>query len=301
MIDDYQEAFLAACETQRAFAANFLRRQLPRYEAELGQDAARSFIRWWTASSPYIGLAAETQREFDGAAHYSCDFWLNGWAQRKTRRIVTGEGAEAAPSPDDEAAQLRAKWGVTKNQALRIPPSVPQKAWRPCKHWDTTPVKDGEEDERRMCPNCAADREGMVGQYSEQIQSMYDQHRRFVWKQLHERLRVRTSLAIHPEFYDIESKVWTTVNVRIAGYDDRGQPLAWLKSVIHSTVEDYFKEKYRTKRGALVTSNTTDGDGDKLYQEQDGTQWSGKVTPEGSSADADEHDPWEIDDVVRDT
>lgn len=245
--DDFSaEDFATLHAIRRGFAKEFFRQQAAQYEAQLGSDAAVPFTRWWTEYGASIAPFAETQSEFDKEAYRHCDKWLSRWARRQLKAIASGQPpTKVPPTLDDEVKRLSAAWGVTKNQILRVPPSIPSKTWKPCKHW-------GGKD---LCQNCKAERDGMVGDSSAQVQAMFDNHRPFVRKQLHAELRSRTNSGQHPEFRDIESQVWMTVKVRIEGYAERGQPIAWLKTVVHSTVQDYFKGKFRDMRDERKTAN----------------------------------------------
>lgn len=267
-LDISVEELAAYQETQRAFAANFFRRQIVRYETQLGLDAAVRFTRWWKNYAHTIALFAETQQEFDGEAFSSCDDWLSRWVQRQAKLIIAGE-KETAPSPEDEVARIRASWGVTKG-ALRIPPSIPPRAWKPCKHWGVRwefiecpwAPEVGQwmpEENQRLCENCAAERESMVGQYSEQTQEMYDKHRPFVRKRLHEELLPYTKqTGQHPQFDDIEQRVWAKVMTSLGSYESQGTPLAWLRTIVNSVVLDYFKAAYLARRDVRQTQTLGD-------------------------------------------
>jgi DNA-directed RNA polymerase specialized sigma24 family protein len=78
-------------------------------------------------------------------------------------------------------------------------------------------------------------------------------YREFVQYQIKTELFPWTNGTDHPEFDDIEQKVWQTVAARIAKYEDTAQPMAWLKVVVHSAVLDYIRRKFAEKRGAMVT------------------------------------------------
>jgi DNA-directed RNA polymerase specialized sigma24 family protein len=268
--DNYHlsDEFLEAQAQQRAFASSFFRRQISRYEAELGADAVRSFTRWWTSNSSYVGVSAETQREFDGAAHDVCDLWLNRWAQKKTKQIIAGE-TEVAPAPMDEVKILSAKWGITKGLPLPIPQPKPvQPTWSPCKHWlKRWGLSDVPEDDMPECDNCKAERILRAAGDSDKTQAMYDWYRPFVRKRLHAELLPYTKqIGQHPQFDDIEQLVWAKVMVSIDGYDPQGMPFAWLRTVVNSVVKDYFAGAYLDRRDTRKTQSLGDNPDKALDQ-----------------------------------
>ncbi|MFZ3277989.1 MAG: hypothetical protein WA182_13895 [Candidatus Sulfotelmatobacter sp.] len=240
------DEFLEAQAQQRAFSSSFFRRMVPNYQTQLGPDAAKNFTRWWTSNCPFIGVASSTQREFDGAAHDACNFWLTRWTQRKMKQVLAGE-PEAPPTENDEVSKIRASWGVTKNQVLRIPPSIPERGWRPCKHWSAY----GEE-----CENCKAEIE--IDEHAKRAGRLYDQYRPFVRKRLHAELLPYTKqIGQHPQFDDIESLVWEKVTTSI-GSAQVETPFAWLRTVVASVVLDYFDGAYRKKRDVRKTQTLGD-------------------------------------------
>lgn len=84
-------------------------------------------------------------------------------------------------------------------------------------------------------------------------EQMYQQHRKFVLDRMHTELAPFTNGKPFEGFDDLEQDVWRSVASRIARYEDRSTPLAWLKHVVHGTVVDHFKRAWAAKRGAAVT------------------------------------------------
>lgn len=84
-------------------------------------------------------------------------------------------------------------------------------------------------------------------------QEMFEKHRAFVRDRMHTELTPYTNGESYPLFDDLEQQIWAGVTARIARYEDRSQPLAWLKTVVHSVVTDHFKRVWAKKRGAAVT------------------------------------------------
>jgi hypothetical protein len=116
-----EEELVAYSIKRQAYAANFFRRQVARYEQHLEPSAVTAFTRWWNSRRDSFRLFTETQQKFDGQAFPACDSWLERWMKRKANALVTGE-VEKAPtsSQDDEANRIRAAWGLSTLDAKRI-------------------------------------------------------------------------------------------------------------------------------------------------------------------------------------
>jgi hypothetical protein len=123
---DFTEEELAAYSVMRqAFAANFFRRQVARYEQYLEPAALTGFTCWWNKHIDGFRLFTESQHDFDGQAFSACDRWLERWVKRRTKAILTGE-VEKSPtsSQDDEVSRLKAKWGISNLEAKKISTAI---------------------------------------------------------------------------------------------------------------------------------------------------------------------------------
>jgi hypothetical protein len=109
-------------ELRRRFAADFYRRQQPKYETALGHAASVDFTRQWREWREYreaINQQARTQREFDKSAFAFCDEWLRKWTPEKIEQVTSGE-PEVPPTPEDEVARLSAAWGVDAERISEV-------------------------------------------------------------------------------------------------------------------------------------------------------------------------------------
>jgi DNA-directed RNA polymerase specialized sigma24 family protein len=151
------------------------------------------------------------------------------------------------------------------------PPPVPPR-WEPCKHFG------GE----RICPLC--EREAAeLDQAITEIQAIADglaspelktlsgtmAHAQRIWERYHKFVRARLWAELRPytqggqpycRMDEVESQVWMNVAAKIGGYTDRGTPMAWLTTVVHSTVNDWFKTEFRQCRDARLTDSLPTSD-----------------------------------------
>ena len=114
-----EEELAAYSVMRQAFAANFFRRQIAKYEQHLGSSAIAAFTRWWNSRVDSFRLFTESQREFDGQAFDACDRWLERWVKQQAKAIATGK-IETSPSPDQEVSRIRASWGISNSDAKNI-------------------------------------------------------------------------------------------------------------------------------------------------------------------------------------
>ena len=114
-----EEELAAYSVMRQAFAANFFRRQIAKYEQHLGSSAITAFTRWWNSRVDSFRLFTESQREFDGQAFEACDRWLERWVKQQVKTIATGK-IETPSSPDQEVSRIRASWGISNSDAKNI-------------------------------------------------------------------------------------------------------------------------------------------------------------------------------------
>lgn len=138
-------------------------------------------------------------------------------------------------------------WRPATPAPVPTPTSAPESPrWTPCRHFGGD----------RLCKRCVTEntRAGIIyAGAMAKADAMFKEHRAFVQYRIKAELFPWTNGPDHPEFDDIEQKVWQTVAARIATYEDTGTPMAWLKVVVHSAVIDYIRRTFAGKRGATVT------------------------------------------------
>ena len=115
--------------------------------------------------------------------------------------------------------------------------------WEPCAYWGGT----------RECPRC---RRPVSAGAMAQAQQMWTQHRRFVLDRLDKEIP-RYIGGRHAREYsrysDVEQAVWTKVADKIEHFTPNprlaaGGALAWLTTVAHSVVNDWFSTLFASKR-----------------------------------------------------
>jgi hypothetical protein len=135
----------------------------------------------------------------------------------------------------DPVRAIRESWGIVRPRPYLVPPPVVPTRWTPCTHWGGT----------RKCASCERPKAAGV---MVKAQSLYEGYRDFVRARIHAELLPYTNGGSFKEFSDLESDVWHNVARKIESYEDRGTPMAWLKVVVRSTVNDHFDSQWAKKR-----------------------------------------------------
>lgn len=150
---------------------------------------------------------------------------------------------------DSLVRELQEMWGIrAPARGSRIPkPTTADSSWKRCKHWGGD----------RLC-ECCQQRELVAGHMA-RAQVIYLKHNTFVKKRLHAELLTHTNgTGQHEYFDDIEGLVWEKVASNIDNYESQGVPLAWLRKVVRSVVEDYFDSEWAKKRDIRKTQSLGD-------------------------------------------
>lgn len=118
-------------------------------------------------------------------------------------------------------------------------------------------------------------------------QEMWDKYRKFVRARCRAEMRKYTESGEvnEAQLDDMEMAVWKQVAAKIDQYKDRGLkhgPLAWLKTVIFSVVNNYYRDSWRQCRD--IRKETSLPSADLLTT---GT-YAKPIRPKGASIDADE-------------
>ncbi len=144
-----------------------------------------------------------------------------------------------------------------------LPPQS-QDAWEPCSHWNHTRITPS----TRLCPTCQREKFEAFAEKTEggpqlkthagcmrMAEEMWldKKNRKFMRRTVRQACRKYTGGKSYEQQDDLVQQVWDNVLKRIGGYKDQGLKhgaVAWLKSVAHSTVLDWFKGEYRQCRDA---------------------------------------------------
>lgn len=126
--------------------------------------------------------------------------------------------------------------------------STPEsKEWGgPCKHWGGS----------RECPTCLRENAAAGVRLAGALaiaDRMFQEHRAFVLTRIYGECLPFTGGRAYSQIDDLEQNVWQAVTARIAKYENRDQPLAWLKTVVHSIVVNHFRDEFRKKRDVRKT------------------------------------------------
>jgi len=240
---------------------------------ELQCDAATQskIIPWYWKSAPtWVTESLNSQHEFDAIARLEIRAELSGRDKRES-------GAGGNDYLHDQIRRQRRRQAeiarnnaeVRKVQGLFVYSTEAEKQaeearrWKPCTHWGGT--KDS-------CDRCQTPVSGALGR----AQAMFDEHRAFVLgriaSELSPYLGGRTSRT-YSEFAlpddknydmeklpgsDLENEVWKNVAAAIPQFVPNTAlkahgALAWLRSVVESTVKMHFRREWATKRGVAVT------------------------------------------------